>query len=761
MLFRKLPCSLVANDQLVASNAEPGHWQSVGADPHFLLQPRKKQRLRGWVRIQTDLQLPGQCRGRAPFLYVDYGDGMSEATKIALDFSEEAGHCQAMVYLDGPATALRFDPMDEAGEFRLSHLSLQPSSTVGACLWAFRRSIRRNGWQVALQGARVVAAAFFEQVLRLRQRDAVQSVASLARSALALPAAANYEEWIRLHEFREDVPARLRRLPARPLISVVMPVYNTPEAWLREAIESVLVQSYREWELCICDDNSSEPHVARVLAEYAAREPRIRVHRRAENGHIVHASNDAIALARGEWTAFLDHDDCLHVDALLALAEAAQSHPEPGLIYSDEDKLDPRGRRAEPYFKPDFDPELLLGQNFVCHLMAVRTALLRELGGLRPGFEGAQDHDLVLRLSERLTPQQVVHVPRVLYHWRVHAASTAGNVQAKNYARDAGLAAVADHLQRCGVQARVEGLDSGHIRVHRTRPEPAPRVSILIPTRDRVELLATCIDSLQARTDYPNVEVIVIDNGSVEPATLDFLQHLRGMPGYTVIRDDGPFNFSRLNNLAAALAQGEVLVMMNNDIEAIEPQWLDAMVAQAMRPEIGAVGALLLYPDDTIQHGGVVLGIGGVAGHVHHRLPADAHGYFGRARLAQRFSAVTAACLAVRRSCWDAVQGLDEGLAVAFNDIDFCLRLQRAGYRNLWTPLARLYHHESASRGSDEVPEKRERFNREIAYMQNRWGDSLLADPCYNPNLSLNSQRFELAYPPRVRSATQAHVEAA
>jgi GT2 family glycosyltransferase len=276
-----------------------------------------------------------------------------------------------------------------------------------------------------------------------------------------------------------------------------------------------------------------------------------------------------------------------------------------------------------------------------------------------------------------------------------------------------------------------------------------------------VELLATCIDSLQARTDYPNVEVIVIDNGSVEPATLDFLQHLRGMPGYTVIRDDGPFNFSRLNNLAAAQAQGEVLVMMNNDIEAIEPQWLDALVAQAMRPEIGAVGALLLYPDDTIQHGGVVLGIGGVAGHVHHRLPADAHGYFGRARLAQRFSAVTAACLAVRRSCWDAVEGLDEGLAVAFNDIDFCLRLQRAGYRNLWTPLARLYHHESASRGSDEVPEKRERFNREIAYMQNRWGDSLLADPCYNPNLSLNSQRFELAYPPRLRGATQARVEAA
>jgi GT2 family glycosyltransferase len=375
------------------------------------------------------------------------------------------------------------------------------------------------------------------------------------------------------------------------------------------------------------------------------------------------------------------------------------------------------------------------------------------LGGFQLGYEGAQDYDLALRVIEQLAPQQVVHVPRVLYHWRAIAGSTALGAGEKNYAARAGRKAVAAHLARVGLPAEVLAAPSapGVNRVRFACPTPQPLVSILIPTRDRADLLGMCLDTLLERSTYSNYEVIIVDNGSVEEKTQQLFARLP-KDRVRILRDDSAFNFSALNNHAARVARGQYLCLMNNDIEILTPDWLEEMVSFAARPDIGCVGARLWYPDGRLQHGGVVLGIGGIAGHAHKYLPRGQNGYFGRALLHQSYSAVTAACLLLRREVFEQVGGLDEALVIAFNDVDFCLRVREAGYRNVWTPYAEMIHHESASRGEEDSPEKIARFGREIAFVEARWGEQLRTDPAYNPNLTLVHEDYSLAWPPRVAS---------
>lgn len=564
----------------------------------------------------------------------------------------------------------------------------------------------------------------------------------------------DYAEWVRLYDSVDDaLRARLRRrvqaLPARPLISIVMPTYSANPLWLDAAIESVRAQIYPHWELCIADDASPDPAARQRLRDWAAREPRIRLVFRERNGHISAASNSALERAQGEWVALMDHDDLLPEHALFWVADAIVRHPEARLIYSDEDKLDLDGRRAGPYFKPDWNIDLFYSQNFFSHLGVYHAALLREVGGFREGFEGSQDYDLVLRCIERLRPGQIHHIPRVLYHWRVHPQSTASSTDAKPYAQIAGERALNEHLERMGVSGRIEYIGYGY-RAHYRLPEPLPLVSLIIPTRNAAQLVRQCINSILARTTYTNYEIILVDNGSDEPESLEYFQLLARQPGFTVLRDDGEFNFSALNNRAVAVARGEIVGLINNDIEVISPDWLFEMVSLAVQPGVGAVGAKLWYPDKTLQHGGVVLGVGGVASHAHKGW-TDAHtGYFGRAALIQSFSAVTAACLLVGKRHYEAVGGLNEQeLKVAFNDVDFCLRLREAGLRNVWTPYAELFHHESATRGQDLSPERQARFNREVRYMLERWNGLLQNDPAYNPNLTLGADDFSLAWPPR------------
>lgn len=565
-----------------------------------------------------------------------------------------------------------------------------------------------------------------------------------------------YARWV--HDFdslssndRLAIRQHIGTFGHRPIISILMPVYDPPEPWLRRAIASVRQQLYPDWELCIADDASTQPYVRTILAESAQEDSRIKLFLRNNNGHIAAATNDALRLASGDFVALLDHDDELPEHALYMIAEALQKRPDLDLLFSDEDKIDDRGRRQQPYFKPDWNADLLLSQNCVSHLGVFRTSLVRQAGGLRKGVEGCQDWDLVLRLSALTKPERIFHIPHVLYHWRIVKGSTSAGHESKGYVANAAQRVVTDHLARIGDLADVEPASGAFIRVRYRVPRPQPRVSIIIPTRNGLQLLQRCVESVLAHTDYSDYEIVVVDNQSDAEDALSYLSELEERPKVRVLRYDAIFNFSAIMNFAVGHTDSPLLCLLNNDTEAIGPGWLTEMVGHALRPEIGVVGAMLYYPDDSIQHAGVIIGLGGVAGHWHAGAMRGIRGYAGRAGLTQNFSAVTAACMVLRRDIYQQVGGMDaERLAVAYNDIDFCLRVRSLGYRILWTPFAELYHHESASRGKDETPEKRLRFQQESEAMHQRWSEWISNDPAYNPNLSLTSAWPYLARPPRV-----------
>jgi glycosyltransferase involved in cell wall biosynthesis len=565
----------------------------------------------------------------------------------------------------------------------------------------------------------------------------------------------DYARWIRKYDCltqrdRQAIQRHIAQFEQQPTISVLLPVYNSTLSWLRRAIDSVRKQLYPHWELCIVDDASTQPEIWPLLEKYARRDPRIKILRRAQNGHISAASNDALSLASGAYIALLDHDDELAPTALYFVALELNSRSDLQLLYSDEDKLDQQGRRCDPYFKPDWNPDLFTSQNYLSHLSVYCTALVREVGGFRPGFEGSQDYDLTLRCIERIDPLQIRHIPRVLYHWRTAEKSTATFAAAKPYAQAAAIRAMQEHLDRLGIAGAVVPHYGDYLRVRFPLPADLPLVSIIIPTRDQVSLLRQCLQSIFDKTDYPNYEIIVLDNESSDSATLDYLLSLGKTGRVRVHRVEGPFNYSKLNNTGARLARGAFIALLNNDLEVINRDWLSEMVSHGVRPEIGAVGARLWYPDKTMQHGGVILGAGGIASHAHAGLRNE-HGYFARAHLTQNFSAVTAACILIKKNLYLELGGFDEvNLLVAFNDVDFCLRLAEKGLRVLWTPHAELFHHESASRGFEDTIGKQRRFLAEVRYMEDKWQEILLADPAYNPNLSLGEKLFTLAFPPRV-----------
>ncbi|WP_122314816.1 glycosyltransferase [Pseudomonas cichorii] len=571
----------------------------------------------------------------------------------------------------------------------------------------------------------------------------------------ATPDRHDYAAWIKQYDTldehdRQNIARRIASWENPPLISVIMPVFDPPLDLLREALDSVRNQLYPHWELCIADDASSNPAVQEFLKQVQQQSPQIKVIFRRTNGHISEASNSALEIAQGQYIALMDNDDLLPEHALYWVARKIIEHPDAGILYSDEDKIDRHGQRSAPYFKPDWNEFLFRSQNMISHLGVYRRDLVEQVGRFRVSFEGSQDYDLALRCSEKLSADQIIHISRVLYHWRIHAGSTAMAPGEKPYAALAGVKALDEHLKRTARQGWTELLPMGMYRVHYPLPQPEPLVSLIIPTRNAGSLVKQCIDSIQNLTTYRAYEIIVVDNGSDDPESLAYFEWLREQAGISVLRDDGPFNYSALNNQAVKLARGELIGLINNDIEVITPEWLEEMVALALQPNVGAVGARLWYPDERLQHGGVILGVGGIAAHSHKFLSRYEYGYFGRAVLIQEFSAVTAACLVIRKSLFEQVDGLDEkNLKVAFNDVDFCLRIREAGYVNVWTPFAELYHHESATRGFEDSPEKQQRFSQEIGYMLERW-PNIRADYAYNPNLTLGHEDFGLAWPPRI-----------
>ncbi|WP_313079635.1 glycosyltransferase family 2 protein [Atlantibacter sp.] len=699
----------------------------------------------GWYQFNLTLNC-SEKQGLAK-CYLDTGKGFNEFETIALPFKKGTS-ASRLFYLEAPLVALRFDPLEKACSFSVSQFEIKAISD-NLIEQALLARVQKEH-----QSYRNMDLAKIKESIALESGSlSLKRLVELYNETFSftLPSI-DYEEWIESVEQSSlpdsaQVSAMLKSMVKPPLISVVMPVYNPAEIYLRACLDSVIAQSYPHWELCIADDKSPKEHVQRVLREYEARDPRIKVVYRHKNGHISAASNSALEVATGDYVALLDHDDALPEHALLFMAQAICIQPDTQILYSDEDKLNGRGERFDPHFKSDWNPDLFFSQNYVSHLGVYRRSLLTKIGGFRLGVEGSQDQDLLLRCLPHVKAEQIVHIPRVLYHWRTIEGSTALASGEKSYTTDAGIKALRDYFaaQHPGVVVEA-GLVPNTYRVRYPIPEPAPLVSLLIPTRDRRSLTETAVRSILEKSTYTHFEILILDNGSVEPETLEFFSQIQQEDSRVkVLRYDYPFNYSAINNFGARHAKGTVIGLVNNDIEVINPEWLTEMVSHCLRPEIGCVGAKLYYSNDTLQHGGVILGIGGVGGHSHKNFTRNHPGYFSRLVLTQSLSAVTAACLLIRKEIFDHVSGLDEeNLKVAFNDVDFCLKVRQAGYRNLWTPYAELYHYESISRGVEDSPEKIARFAKEVNFMKAKWGRQLEIDPFYSQNLTKEREDFSI-----------------
>ena len=560
----------------------------------------------------------------------------------------------------------------------------------------------------------------------------------------------DYSEWMITHRYSEEELSLQRQhtFERKITVSIVVPLYNTPEEFLREMIDSVSVQTYPFWQLCLADGSDSlHDYVGEICTSYAKADPRICYQKLDHNGGISENSNAALAMATGEWISLLDHDDVLSPAALFEVMKAI-CEKNADMVYTDEATFESPdiGKILRIHFKPDYAPDNLRSNNYICHFTSFEKRLTDECGAFRAGFDGSQDHDLMLRLAS--VASSIVHIPKVLYYWRAHSGSVAQSIDAKDYALDSGRRAVESSLTENGLFGSVECME-GLTGVYRIRYELAgtPKVSIIIPSCDQPETLRTCIESILNKTAYPDYEIIIAENNSRLPQTFEYYRRLEeGHSNIRVIRFEGPFNYAAVNNRCVREeATGEYVLLLNNDTEIITPEWIDEMMMFAQRKDVGAVGAKLYYPDGTIQHAGVVIGLGGVAGHIFAHVPGDSPGYMAKLGYAQNMSAVTGACMLVKRDVYLEVEGMDPGYALAFNDVDLCMRIRRAGYLIVWTPFAELYHYESATRGIDDTPEKKERFISECEHFKSIWYRELAAgDPYYNPNLSLNVSDYSM-----------------
>ena len=550
----------------------------------------------------------------------------------------------------------------------------------------------------------------------------------------------DYNIWFREKRLnQEDLKLQTeQKWERKVVISVVVPIFRTPEPFLRQMIESVINQTYPFWELCIADGSGDTEKTRTVVEEYVKKDNRILYQVLQENLGIADNTNTAMNMASGDYIALFDHDDLLEPDALFEIAEAAvKSQGNADVLYTDEDKVAADlSEYFQPHFKPDFSPDLLRSNNYICHLFVVKRLLAVSVGGQRKEFDGAQDYDFILRCCEQA--KSIVHIPKILYHWRVHKASTADNPASKRYAFEAGKRAIEAHLKRMKVTGTVSATkDLGFYRV-KYKVQGNPFISIVIPNKDNVGILKRCIDSIQSKSTYRNYEVIIVENNSKEPDTFAYYKSIDGKDGISVIYWEEEFNYSRINNYGIMHAKGDYIVCLNNDISVITPDWMEELLGNCQRKEVGITGARLYFPDNTIQHAGIVVGMGGSAGSMFVGMSRNRTGYMHKAAIQQNLSAMTAACFMVKRQAFEQAGGFDEKLAVAFNDVDFCLRVRQAGYLVVYNPDAQMYHDESKTRGYEDTPEKQARFQKEKDYLRSRWPEIMeQGDPYYNRNLSL------------------------
>lgn len=725
-------------------------WLSLNDDPHLYLEPHEIfSEGAGWYVFKVNIN---SNRRHAIKFYLDMGKGLCEENTVTIHKNTNQNSSRIFKVKKTPLQA-RFDPCDVKVDFAINAFSI----------WKLTEAEAINSMLEQLIATKKEFSAFnTNQVLQKIQWQAKEANKNWLdhlhetydASFVEKYQTPSYQDWMENIEApslptKEQIQQTLATSGNTPLISILMPVYNTEPGLLKECINSVLSQSWPHWEFCIADDKSPDPQIKQILHHYSQQDSRIRVVYRQENGHISRASNSALELVGGEYTALLDHDDLLPEHALFFIAKSINERPSVQIIYSDEDKVDMDGNRHSPHFKSDWNPDLFFSQNYVSHFGVYKTELLKKIKGFRTGVEGSQDQDLLLRCLPHVKNEEIIHIPRILYHWRMVPGSTALASGEKSYTTEAGIKALRDYFDANGPDGVIveAGKVANTYHVRWPIPNPEPLVSLLIPTRDKKEITQLAVESILEKTTYQNYEIIILDNGSVEPKTLKWFENIKKKDSRVrVIRYDQPFNYSAINNFGVRQAKGSIIGLVNNDVEVISPDWLTEMLGHVCRKEIGCVGAKLYYGNDTLQHGGVIVSLGGVAGHSHKHFPRNSSGYFHRLKIVQNLSAVTAACLLVRKEVYQQVSGLDEeNLKIAFNDVDFCLKVREAGYRNLWTPYAELYHHESISRGHENTPEKKARFAKEVNFMKNKWNHLLKIDPYYNRNLSTSSEKFEIA----------------
>ena len=558
-----------------------------------------------------------------------------------------------------------------------------------------------------------------------------------------------YQKWIVRHlpGSKELERQRREKFEYQPKISIVVPLYKTPEKYLGQLVDTVKEQTYPNWELCLSDGSGENSPLTSFLKKLEAEDERIRVVYNEKQLQISENTNAGIEIATGDYIAFADHDDELTPHALFECVKALNKNRDIRLLYSDEDKMSMDGHKFfQPHFKPDYNPDLLCTVNYICHLFVVKREIIDKVGVFRSEFDGAQDYDFIFRCVEAVDPSEIYHITKILYHWRCHEDSTAENPESKTYAFEAGKRAIEEHYRRTGINAEV--LQGEFLGLYRTRfiRDHDPLISIIIPNKDHIDDLKRCMDSIDQKSIYKNYEYIIVENNSTDEKTFQYYKELEAQnPKAHIVYWDREFNYSAINNYGVSFAKGEYILLLNNDTEIINEDCLEQLLGYCMRNDVGAVGARMYYEDDTIQHAGVVIGFGGIAGHCFVLQPRGTTGYCHRIICAQDYSAVTAACMLVKKSAFDEVGGLTEELAVAFNDIDFCMKLRQAGYLIVYNPYAELYHYESKSRGLEDTPEKVARFNKEMQIFERRWPDIMRdGDPYYNPNLTLKSQDFSL-----------------
>ena len=722
-----------------------GQLEATTSDPHICLD---LQIPRGYYLARVSIESDSPKTSTKIYFAGITDGGYTEDRSLRLQANPKVtANAWTALYLEEDSH-IRFDPVDQKCTFRLNHFSLLPCGEnfarklIQKCLPEIRREdIDKNDEKYDI--------ALFNRYKAIQEE---QSQAGGRSQSIS------YNDWLKQEKYLFDcdkhkIKAHINSLASKPLISIILPVYNTPQNLLVECIDSVLNQAYENWELCISDDNSTDQAVREILDNYTKIDKRIKCVFRGENGHISANSNSALELATGDFYAFLDHDDLLAPHALLYLVTAINKEPSAGIIYSDEDKIDDAGKRLNPHFKPAFNFEMLLSQNYICHLLCIRADIVKSVNGFDIGAEGCQDHILLIKCAIICSQKYlaIVHIPIILYHWRMTMQSTALNAGNKSYTKNNYLASLERVFRDYNIRGvkPLPGIASNTYHISYEIIDPRPMVSIIIPTRNGLDLSRKCYESiLKHEAAYPDFEIIIIDNQSDDPKAIKWFREIEHHTKTKVAEYNHEFNYSAINNYAAKLSRGKILVLLNNDTEVISDNWLELLVSHACKQDVGCVGAMLFYDDDTIQHAGAILGIGGVAGHSHKYFERSSFGYHSRLCLTQQVSAVTAACLAVRKEVFTAVGGLDTvNLKVAFNDIDFCLRVQEAGFRNIFEPQVRLYHYESKSRGKEDSAEKKERFQTEVLYMKERWKHILHADRFYNPNLSLEREDFSIRHP--------------